>query len=120
MKMIRRMKKGIAALLIMGTVGMGLYMTADAGQTVTGCSHDKQEPEIYCTSVHEYQAGGHAITVGSNLQTCYESRVAGVHTKKCSKCGELYETFDARCYVIHSNPNCTYYSQNQNKLCGGH
>lgn len=102
-------------MLIMGTVGMGLYMTADAGQTVTGCEHLGTQKAIRCSNVREYQIGSHPV--GSDNSPCKTSRVGGVHDEICLTCLTVVRTFNTDCYELHSHPDCPY--KKDGKLCGG-
>lgn len=105
MKIIRRMRKGIAALLIMGTVGMGLYMTADACNKSSGCYAENHIVE--CSKVQELVRGAHYVEEPNGYGSwCYVSEVLGEHTIKCSGCKVELRKENRTCAQLHTNEHC--------------
>lgn len=106
------LKKSLWALLIMGTISVGLTQKVQACDKSSGCYATSEN--ITCSIVFYLQGSTHTVTEPNGyVAQCSVIAKLSPHTITCAECGaELYKEIRT-CSIKHSHDLCS----DQYNLC---
>lgn len=107
---MKHLKKGLAALLVMGVVGLGSGQVVDACNVTSSCNVERTT--MIC-GIPTMVPTAHRVPDGNGGGTyCYVIRIRAQHSYTCDGCGATVST-DAdmkTCSETHSSPYCVDFS----------
>ncbi len=99
----RRLLRGIAALLLMGVVGMNMSQVVLACKATPGCS--AKSGTVTCERVVGHHSVHTVIYPDGYVATCDVATVSGGHILTCA-CGGVIGSEFRTCAIYHSDDHC--------------
>lgn len=102
---MKLLKKCLWALLIMGTISVGLPQKVQACDKTSGCYATSKN--IACSIVFNLQGSTHTVTEPNGyVAQCSVIAKLSPHTITCAGCGAELGKEIRTCYILHSHDFC--------------